>query len=64
MEQVKRLPVDMNTWELLGYDSLYYVGASVINFTENRLTELDKYLTDENKEILRESINTIEKMLK
>ena len=72
MEQVKKLPVDIDTWELMGYDSNYYVpespfemvAQSTIRFYENRLEQLDKTLTEENKEILRESINTIEKMLK
>ena len=72
MEQVKKLPVDIDTWELMGYDSNYYVpespfemvAQSTIRFYENRLEQLDKTLTEKNKEILRESINTIEKMLK
>ena len=64
MEQIKPLPVDMDTWRLLGYDPLYYVANSAIKFYENRLTELGNNLTDVNKSIFRESISTIEKMIK
>ena len=71
MEQVKKLPVDMDTWELMGYDSNYYVpespfeivAQSVIRFYENRLEQLDKSLTEENKDILREAIVKIEKLI-
>ena len=71
MEQVKKLPVDIDTWELMGYDSNYYVpespfemvAQSTIRFYENRLEQLDKTLTNENKEILREAIVKIEKLM-
>lgn len=62
MAQIKKLPVDMDTWRTLNFDPLYYVGTSAITFYENRLKELN--LSNENRDILRESINTIEKMLK
>ena len=64
MEQIKPLPVDMNTWKLMNYDPLYYVANSTIKFYENRLTELGDNLTDENKEILMGSISRIEKLIK
>ena len=72
MEQIKQLPVDMDTWRELNYDSNYYVpespfemvAQSAIRFYENRLTELDNILTEENKEIFRRSILKIESMLK
>lgn len=64
MEQIKPLPIDMDTWKQLNYDPLYYVANSAIKFYENRLTELGDNLTDVNKSIFRESINTIEKMFK
>lgn len=64
MEQIKPLPVDMDTWKLMNYDPLYYVANSAIKFYENRLTELGNNLTDVNKSIFRESISTIEKMIK
>lgn len=62
MEQIKKLPIDMDTWKQLNFDPLYYVANSAINFYENRLAELN--LSDKNREIFRESINTIEKMIK
>ena len=62
MYNVKPLPVDMDTWKQLNYDPLYYVANSVIKFYENRLTEL-KNLTEINKSIFIESINTIEKLM-
>lgn len=64
MEQIKSLPIDIDTWKQLNYDPLYYVANSTIKFYENRLTELDKILTEENKNILRGSISRIEKMIK
>ena len=66
MEQIKQLPVDMDTWKQLNYDKNYFVpvAQSAIRFYENRLTELDKTLTEENKEILRNSILKIESMIK
>jgi len=62
MEQIKQLPIDMNTWKQLNYDPLYYVANSAIKFYENRLTEL-KNLTEVNKSIFRESISRIEKLM-
>lgn len=64
MEQIKPLPVDMDTWKLMNYDPLYYVANSAIKFYENRLTELGNNLTNENKNILRGSISRIEKLIK
>lgn len=64
MYNVKPLSVDIDTWKQLNYDPLYYVANSAIKFYENRLTELGDNLTDENKNILKGSINTIEKMFK
>ena len=63
MEQIKQLPVDMDTWKVMNYDPLYYVANSTIKFYENRLIELGDNLTDVNKSIFRESINTIEKLM-
>lgn len=64
MEQIKSLPIDMDTWKQLNYDPLYYVANSAIKFYENRLTELGDNLTDVNKEILRGSISRIENLIK
>jgi len=64
MEQIKSLPIDMDTWKQMNYDPLYYVANSAIKFYENRLTELGDNLTDVNKSIFRESISRIEKMFK
>jgi len=71
MEQIKKLPIDMDTWKQMDYDENYFVpespfemvAQSAIRFYENRLTELDKTLTEENKEILRGSIVKIEKLM-
>jgi len=64
MEQIKSLPVDMDTWKLMNYDPLYYVANSAKKFYENRLMELGDNLTDENKNILRGSISRIEKLIR
>ena len=64
MEQIKLLPVDMDTWKLMNYDPLYYVANSAIKFYQNQLVQFDKYLTEENKNILRGSISRIEKLMK
>ena len=71
MEQVKKLPVDIDTWKQLRYDSNYYVpespfemvAQSTIRFYENRLEQLDKILTEKNKEILRRTIQNIKKLM-
>ncbi len=63
MEQIKSLPVDMDTWKQMNYDPLYYVANSAIKFYENRLTELGNILTEKSKRILRESIVKIDKLM-
>ena len=63
LEQIKKLPVDFDTWKQMNYDPLYYVATSAIRFYENRLEQLDNTLTEQNKEILRESIVKIEKLI-
>ena len=63
MYNVKPLPVDITTWKMMNYDPLYYVANSAIKFYENRLIELGDNLTDENKEILRESIVKIDNLM-
>ena len=64
MEQIKPLPIDIETWKQMNYDPLYYVANSAIKFYQNRLVQFDKYLTEENKNILRGSISRIEKLMK
>ncbi len=63
MEQIKSLPVDMDTWKQMNYDPLYYVANTAIKFYENRLTELGNILTEKSKRILRESIVKIDKLM-
>ena len=70
MEQISKLPVDFNTWQKLNYDESYYVpnnnpldsvAQATIKFYKNRLNELD--LTEENRDILRDSISRIKHLM-
>ena len=63
MEQIKKLPVDFNTWKQLGYDSNYFVpiAQDYIKLCKNQLKLPN--LTDENRNILRGSIVEIEKLM-
>lgn len=69
MEQISKLPVDLETWKQLGYDASYYtltnpldsVANSAIKFYKNQLDQLN--LTEENREIYRESISRIRSLV-
>jgi len=69
MEQIKRLPIDIDTWKQLDYDASYYtptspldvVANSAIRFYKNQLNQLD--LTEENRNILKESISRIRSLV-
>lgn len=69
MEQIRKLPIDIDTWKMLGYSELYYipnpldvVANSTIKFYENRLTELN--LSDEDRDNLKDSIYTIKNLIR
>lgn len=74
MLKVKQLPVDISTWKLLNYDSLYYVpmeshklysgeskklAESVLKFFNNQL----EYTATKNKNIIIRNINKLKMML-
>lgn len=69
MEQIKRLPIDIDTWKQLDYDASYYiptspldsVANSAIKFYKNQLNQLN--LTEENRDILKESISRIRSLV-
>ncbi len=71
MEQIKSLPIDMDTWKQMNYDPLYYVptnpldvvAQSTIKFYKHQLIQFDNQLSEENKEIFRNSIITIENLM-
>lgn len=72
MQTIKKLPVDLKTWREMNYNPLYYVpnspfqlvANSAIKFYTNRLTELERSLTEDNKTVFREAIKEIEKMMR
>ena len=71
MIQIEKLPVDMDTWQQLNYDSNYYVNFntplnkvanSVIKMYENQLNQFSN-LSEEDREIFEDNISRIRNIM-